>query len=62
MIYVLQPTYLIHTISKYQGRINVLKKRINGGMKRENKEKLILPEATENKMLQMSVHEASFDL
>lgn len=37
-------------------------KRINGGMKRENKEKLILPEATENKMLQMSVHEASFDL
>lgn len=51
MIYVPQPTYSIHTISKYQGRINVLNKRINGRMKREKKEKLILPEATENKIL-----------
>lgn len=55
MIYVPQPTYLIHTISKYQGRINVLKKRTNGGMKREKKDKLVLPEAIENKMLQMTV-------
>lgn len=62
MISVPQPTYLIHTISNYQGRINVLKKRINGGIKREKDEKLILSDATENKMLQMSVKEASFDL